>query len=134
MRIGIVGSRSFHNYESFCVTMKEVESQFKISCVVSGGAVGADKLASVYAYNHNIPILEIVPDWQDMSEPCIRKVNRRGEPYNALAGIKRNTQIVEQSDVIVAFWDLTSKGTRDTLKKARDAGKEVIVYNVRNLV
>lgn len=44
------------------------------------------------------------------------------------AGLQRNPVIVEISDAIVAFWDLESRGTADTLRHARDDGtKSVIV-------
>jgi hypothetical protein len=41
----------------------------------------------------------------------------------------RNTQIVEHSDIVVAFWDRKSRGTVDTMEKAKKAGKRLIVID-----
>lgn len=41
------------------------------------------------------------------------------------AGFKRNQLIVDQADRVVAFWDGKSRGTKDTIDKARKAGKPV---------
>jgi hypothetical protein len=42
-----------------------------------------------------------------------------------MAGYIRNGYIVNNSDVIVAFWNGKSNGTADTITKARKAGKPV---------
>jgi len=60
-------------------------------------------------------------------EPLI-KINRWGKPYNFLAGFWRNTDIANKGDVIIACVAPDRKGgTEDTIKKATDTGKRVIL-------
>ena len=40
----------------------------------------------------------------------------------------RNQRLVDACDVLVAFWDGSSKGTRATVERALDSGKEVHVF------
>jgi hypothetical protein len=47
--------------------------------------------------------------------------------HGKVAGFLRNTTIVESADVVVAFWGERSRGTGNTVAKARAAGKKVLV-------
>ena len=68
-------------------------------------------------------------NWKDMSPPCVVKQNQYGE-YNALAGMKRNTYIIENSDLVIAFWDGKSTGTKDSINKAKLLNKEIIIIKI----
>lgn len=48
--------------------------------------------------------------------------------YGSAAGPLRNEEMVEQADVVVAFWDGKSRGTRDAIIRAISMGKELHVY------
>lgn len=80
--------------------------------IVSGGAKGVDTLAREYAVKHGIRLTEFLPDYSRY---------KRGAP------LKRNEQIIEYADVILAFWDGQSKGTKFVIDKAEKSGKEVRV-------
>ena len=108
-KMGVIGSRTFVNYEF----MKEILDSFPFSEIVSGGAKGADSLAKRYAEEKNISITEILPDWNQ---------------YGKIAGFKRNKLIINQSDAIIAFWDGNSKGTAHSIRLAREVGKNVYVF------
>ncbi len=113
MKVGIVGSREFKNYELFSDAMKQYLSD--ISWVVSGGAPGADSLAEKWA-RENKKMLTIYPaDWFNLGKR---------------AGYVRNTDIVKNSDMIIAFWDGKSKGTKHTIGLAQKMGKECKIINV----
>jgi len=113
MKVGIVGSREFKNYELFSDIMKQYLSD--ISWVVSGGAPGADSLAEKWA-KENKKMLTIYPaDWFNLGKR---------------AGYVRNTDIVKNSDMIIAFWDGNSKGTKHTIGLAQKMGKECKIINV----
>jgi len=113
MKVGIVGSREFKNYELFSDVMKQYLSD--ISWVVSGGAPGADSLAEKWA-KENKKMLTIYPaDWLNLGKK---------------AGYVRNTDIVKNSDMIIAFWDGKSKGTKHTIGLAQKMGKECKIINV----
>lgn len=118
MRIGIVGSRTFNDYE----LMKDVfYGYFAIEndllgygdiTIISGGARGADLLAKKLADNPYFDYIEFFADWGK---------------YGKSAGFKRNQQIVDNSDIIIAFWDGKSRGTQDTINKAKLTKKPTFI-------
>lgn len=106
MNVAIIGSRDFTNYELLTQFIDNLD--LKIDTIVSGGARGADTLGKVYALDRNIPLIIHYPEW---------------DKYGKKAGFLRNTTIIESSDIVIAFWDGVSNGTRDSLLKARKLGK-----------
>lgn len=107
--MAIVGSRTFADYALLERTMADLP---RPSSIVSGGGKGADTLGAQYARAHDIPLVELLPDWKQ---------------YGKAAGMLRNSDIVKAADVVVAFWDGQSPGTRDSLAKATKAGKRVLI-------
>ncbi len=79
--------------------------------IVSGGAGGADTIASRYAFDHHLNITVHRAEW-----------NKHGKA----AGFIRNQYIVDDCDTLIAFWDGESKGTENSIELARKAGKRVI--------
>jgi hypothetical protein len=51
------------------------------------------------------------------------------DKHGKAAGFLRNTTIIENADWVVAFWDGTSRGTSDSIKKAHAAGKPISVFS-----
>lgn len=74
--------------------------------VVSGGAIGPDRWAVSEAQQRGLPWRVFKADW----------AKGRG------AGFDRNGLIVQAAEKLVAFYDMFSHGTGDTLEKARVAG------------
>jgi len=109
MKVAVIGSRGFNNYE----LVKETLSPLDITLVVSGGAMGADTLGERYARENGIPTKIFKPDW----------TKGRG------AGFLRNTDIINEADTVVAFWDGKSRGTLDSIKKAEKQGKKVLIVS-----
>ena len=105
MKVAVIGSRTFDKYES----VYNILSKLKITEIISGGAKGADSLAERYAKENNIPTKIFLPDW---------------ETYGKKAGFLRNTQIIEECEMVVAFWDGTSKGCADSIEKAKKTNKK----------
>lgn len=117
MKLAIVGSRNFTDYNMMC---KFIESKFDISdidAIVSGGAKGADKLAERFAANHNLLLLVKEADWKH---------------YGRAAGPMRNKQIIGEADAVVAFPSHSSKGTLNSMNLARKACKRLEVMYVSN--
>lgn len=113
MKLAIVGGRDFNDYDLLLEYMglfllEDVEE------IVSGGANGADTLGERYANYYNIPIKRFLSEWQK---------------YGKAAGFLRNQTIIDNCDMVLAFWDGQSRGTADTIAKAKKAKKPTfIVY------
>lgn len=111
--VAIVGSRKYTNYVMIESTLDALN--LTPSCIVSGGAVGMDKLAEQYARNKGIPFKVYLPDWKQ---------------FGNKAGLMRNTDIVNCADVVVAFPTRDSRGTYDSINKARKRRIQVYMFYV----
>jgi hypothetical protein len=80
------------------------------STVVSGDATGVDFYALHTASMCRLSKIEHVADW--------RQQGKRAGPL-------RNAKIVESCDRMIAFWDGQSRGTADSIRQCRQAGKPV---------
>lgn len=114
MRLGIIGGRDFSNYDAVRHQLNLIRSRYSVSCIVSGGAKGADSLAERYANEYNIKTLIFKADW---------------DKYGKTAGFIRNSDIVNNSDLIIAFWDGNSKGTLDSINKALKTKTNIVVLD-----
>jgi hypothetical protein len=119
IRIIIAGGRDFNNYDylrdkvSDFILMElppELWSQVEI---VSGGANGADKLGERYARDADCKLTRFIPDWKT---------------HGKKAGILRNHEMGDYSDVLIAFWNGTSTGTKDMIDYATKIGLLVEVF------
>jgi hypothetical protein len=111
MNIAIVGSRSYNDYEKFKDKLKWYIDINKTDYIITGGAIGIDKLAERFAKENNIKIKIFLPEWKE---------------YGKKAGYIRNLEIVQNSDIVIAFWDGESKGTKLTMDIARGSKKPLI--------
>lgn len=118
-RAAIIGSRSLEDYEFFCQKLSEI---FKLEggkprLIISGGAMGTDSYAELYARENGIKMLVIRADWLK---------------YGISAGPIRNSKILQKSDLVIAFWDYQSPGTADTIKKAIASKITVYIINIHS--
>jgi hypothetical protein len=112
--IGIVGSRRRNKREDFEACCEALHKIFKEGDrLVSGGCPqGGDHFAEIIAKKAGLTITIHYPNW---------------EKYGKSAGFKRNTNIAEDCDVLIAIVAEDRKGgTEDTIKKAEKLGKEII--------
>jgi len=112
MNIGIVGSRSFDNYGYMVSVLTPYLKIGIIDLIISGGAAGADSLAKKFAKEHGLKYKEFKAHWN---------------VYGKAAGYKRNVKIVDASEMIIVFWDGSSKGTKHTIDLAKEKGKELVI-------
>lgn len=117
-KLGIVGSRTFTNYPLLESDVNDIIGAENIAEIISGGANGADSLAEEYAEKHNIPMKVYPAKW---------------DQYGKRAGFIRNVKIVEDSDVVIAFWDGKSKGTKHTIDECTRLKKQVHVILYKEL-
>lgn len=114
MKLAIVGSRSFMDYELLISKIKLFTRGINITEIVSGGAKGADSLAERFAKDQNIKTKIFPADWNN---------------FGKSAGMIRNKDIVKYSDIIIAFWDGKSTGTKNSIDLCLKLKKKIsIVY------
>jgi hypothetical protein len=114
MKLAIVGSRTFNDYELLEKSILDKFDLKNIDLIVSGGAVGADKLGEKFAEKHSIEPLILKPDWNK---------------YGKRAGYERNKDIIKNCDTVIAFWNGESPGTKHSIDIAKASKKEVIIVN-----
>jgi predicted Rossmann fold nucleotide-binding protein DprA/Smf involved in DNA uptake len=119
MKLGIIGSRLFDNYEFIKNKIIENFDIKNIDTIVSGGARGVDTLGEQFADEFGIPKDITKPDWNK---------------YGKGAAFIRNQEIVNKADILIAFPIRNSGGTWDTIRKARKAGKKVLVFEVTSII
>ena len=111
MKIAIVGSRS--------ITVNNLGDYLPENTteIVSGGAIGVDRSARNYAKTHNIKLKEFLPEY---------------ERYGRSAPLKRNLQIIDYADEVIAFWDGMSHGTRFVIENCKRKNVPIKVYALAN--
>lgn len=111
MKVAVIGSRDLH-VNDLALYLPENTTE-----IVSGGARGIDSDARAYAQQNGIRLTEFLPDYQQFG---------RGAP------LKRNLQIIEYADLVLAFWDGQSRGTKYVIDHCRKQGVPVRVFAPRN--
>lgn len=112
MRVVVCGSRDWSDWGV-------VEAALSIlpagSQVVHGGARGADRMAGSVARRLGHFVAYMPANW---------------ERYGRSAGMRRNEQMLEcvRPELVIAFWDGSSAGTKNTIDRARRAGIRVAVF------
>ena len=125
-RVLITGSREWSNRTIMQDALREirVRADGKRMVIIQGEARGADRMAKGFAMRSDNADYEGYPaNWG----------SRSAGTYRPDAGLKRNQEMVDTgADVCVAFLirEYENVGTRDCMKRAADAGIEVVeVWN-----
>ena len=107
MKVAVIGSRGIviDNLQDY---LPEGTTE-----IVSGGAKGVDTCAREFALANGITLTEFKPEY-----------NR----YGRGAPLKRNITIIEYADMVLAFWDGKSKGTKFVIDACAERGIPVPVY------
>lgn len=107
MKAAIIGSRGLKvdNLEKYI--SKEVTE------IISGGACGVDTSAREYAVSHGLKLTEFLPEYS---------------LYGRAAPLKRNISIIENADIVLAFWDGKSRGTKFVIDACRKRKVLLAVY------
>lgn len=85
-----------------------------------------DKHGETWALENNIDLETYPAKWNDVTHPdAIIRYNRKGEPYNVLAGHWRNEEMASKADGLIALHDGDSTGTLDMIKRAEQHGLKI---------
>jgi hypothetical protein len=132
---GIVGARDWVDYDRLASFVDEaIRTHGPPAAFVSGGADDADKQGERYAMER-YGFSSVIQDYDCASlTPGVMNVFKPEweGPGDRFAGLRRNTLIAQHCDVLVALPTASSKGTYDTIRKAKALGKVVIVADVVN--
>lgn len=112
MRIAIIGSRyptiSYEDWLNLLLSYIDISN---VNEIISGGARGIDSYAKRFAESYNIPLTEYVPDYA---------------LYGRKAALLRNVDIVQATDLIIAFPTSESRGTYHAIREAKRLNKAII--------
>lgn len=142
--VGIVGSRDFPSLDAVERWISALATKHPGAVIVSGGARGVDRTAERMASSRGLEVVSFRPyrfmsiaDREEWSFETFtegaraqalvveRKLRINPPTFTSFrdCAFHRNGLIVELADHVVAFWDGTSRGTQDSISKARRAGK-----------
>lgn len=107
MKVAVIGSRGLSVDDLGRYLPKDTTE------IVSGGAQGVDTSAREYALGHGLKLTEYLPDYARYG---------RGAP------LKRNITIIENADLILAFWDGVSRGTKFVIDNCKKRDIPIKVY------
>lgn len=109
-KVAIVGSRGYFDLGS---VRDYVNSLPDGTVVISGGARGVDRAAEDAALLRGLEVKSFKPDWKR---------------YGKAAGFIRNKTIVDSADLVVAFWDGKSRGTRNSIERAKSTNTMLTIF------
>lgn len=111
MKVAIIGSRNLKidNFENYIPE--------NINEIVSGGAKGVDTCAKEYAISKQIKYTEFLPQY---------------EKFGKSAPLKRNLEIIDYADMVIAFWNGKSRGTKFVIDNCLKQEKKIKVVEMRD--
>lgn len=123
MKVIIAGSRYYDNYdelEKVCDYMLQNQTDIEI---VSGDGQGseingvkkrgADQLGIYYAERRGYKITKFPANWKK---------------FGKSAGPKRNKQMADYADALIAFWDGASNGTKSMIDFVKENNLKIKVH------
>lgn len=116
-KVVVAGGRDFTNYNLLKEKVDNILSQKKLThkiLILSGKSIGADCLGEIYALENNLEILSYPADWGK---------------FGKKAGVKRNAEMINDADALIAFWNGNSQGTKYMIDIATKKGKMIRVIN-----
>lgn len=112
MKTIIAGSRGCHDFKLLLDAISESGLGDAITEVVSGGALGVDKLGEKFAKMFNIPVKLFLADWKK---------------YDKAAGPIRNREMAKYADALIALHSNNSAGTANMIEEAKKRNLKIFV-------
>jgi hypothetical protein len=113
MKVIIAGGRDFDNYNLLQEKCDELINS-NLTEIVSGRAKGADTLGERYAKEQGFDTKLFPADWKT---------------HGRKAGFIRNKQMADYGEMLIAFWDGKSSGTKNMIENANKLGLIVHIVN-----
>lgn len=112
-KVIIAGSRSFNCFETlenYCNYILQNKNSIEI---VSGNAIGADRLGEEYAKKYGLKLKIFKPDW---------------DKYGKSAGYIRNVDMANYADAAIIFWNKKSRGSKHMIDISKKLGLSLRIY------
>jgi len=133
IKVGIVGSRGYTNKKKIKDLVFQIKEKHGTDAeIVSGGQKdGADGYAKKFALEFNMNYVEFPPAHYSWNMHCKLSATQYNKPYYVSNYFKRNKQIAEYSDIVIAFIPdgVESRGTMNTIEYAKKEKKLVKILN-----
>ena len=133
IKIVIVGSRIYTNKQKIKDLIFEIKEKYgkEVEIVSGGQSKGADGLAKKFALEFDMTYVEFPPAHYSHNMHCKLSPKHYNKPYYVTNYFKRNKQIAEYSNIIVAFIPdgVESRGTMNTINHARKLKKMIKIIN-----
>jgi hypothetical protein len=85
----------------------------EVTQVISGNATGADRFGEKWANENNIEVIKFNPSW---------------EVYGKSAGMRRNAEMAQNADSLLACYDGSSRGTSGMIMLAKRYNLKIAIY------
>ena len=133
VKIAIIGSRGYTNkrkIKEFIFKLKE-QVGGKLEIVSGGAKEGADKYAKRFALDFDVNYSEFPAYHEPHNIHCVLEAFKYGKPYSVGNYHRRNKDLVEYSDKVVAFCTngVVTNGTSSALTHAEKINKKSIIIN-----
>ena len=111
-RVICCGGRDFADKDGLFAALDRFHARHHITCVIQGGAKGADRLAYEWGHSRKVMVEHVPADWKAQGKA---------------AGPMRNQRMLDQHhpNALIAFPG--GKGTADMVSRAKAAGLPVYV-------
>ena len=114
MKLIIAGGRNFTDYKKLCQICDNIlQDQTNIEIVSGAYYKGADLLGEKYAAEKGFLLTKFSADWKR---------------FGRAAGPKRNEQMANYADTLVAFWDGKSAGTKHMIEVSKRRNLKIKIF------
>lgn len=118
MKVIIAGSRDFSDFSFLVSECDKILHPWDVYSteIVSGTAKGADQLGEQYAVLRGFTVKKFPANWD----------------FGKQAGYLRNKEMAEYADMLIAFWNGESKGTKHMIDLAKEQGLSVKIVTFKS--
>ena len=133
IKIGIVGSRSYANKKKIKDLIFQIKEKHgdEVEIVSGGQHDGADGFAKKFTLEFDMSYVEFPPAHYSWNMHCKLPATKYKKPYYVSNYFKRNKQIAEYSNIVIAFIPdgVESRGTMSTIEYAIKEKKLTKILN-----
>lgn len=119
-KLAVIGSRDYLDRKFvFEILSRFIKKYPSVRFIVSGGAVGPDLISESFARKNNLSRLIFRPEYKK---------------HGKSATFKRNFEIIDSAEYVIAFQKNKSKGTQHSIEYALKKKLPIVVFNENHKV